>query len=110
MSSTPTHSLKYRPSLQRISSQVLKGNYRFRKSSLTTGFARINGATVSIVANQPLVSSGVLDINASVKAARWVRFCDAFNIPIITLVDVYESLRIGAGVLAGCGSGTWRDY
>lgn len=40
------------------------------------------------MANQPLASSGVLDINASVKASRWVRFCDAFNIPIITLVDV----------------------
>ncbi|EPZ35768.1 ATPase, AAA-type domain-containing protein [Rozella allomycis CSF55] len=56
--------------------------------NIVVGFARLNGKTVSIVANQPLVSSGVLDINASVKAARWVRFCDAFNIPIITFVDV----------------------
>lgn len=56
--------------------------------NIVIGFARMNGQTVSIIANQPLVSSGVLDINSSVKAARWVRFCDAFNIPIITLVDV----------------------
>jgi propionyl-CoA carboxylase beta chain len=56
--------------------------------NIIIGFARINGQTVSIVGNQPSVSSGVLDINSSVKAARWVRFCDAFNIPIITFVDV----------------------
>lgn len=56
--------------------------------NIVIGLARMNGNTVSIVANQPLVSSGVLDINSSVKAARWVRFCDAFNIPIITFVDV----------------------
>lgn len=56
--------------------------------NIIIGFARMNNRTVSIVANQPLHSSGVLDINASVKAARWVRFCDAFNIPIITFVDV----------------------
>src|ERR1044072_3361718 len=56
--------------------------------NIVIGFARMGGKTVSIVGNQPLVSSGVLDINSSVKAARFVRFCDAFNIPIITLVDV----------------------
>ncbi|CAG8643996.1 7579_t:CDS:2, partial [Funneliformis caledonium] len=56
--------------------------------NIVIGFARMAGRTVSIVGNQPLVSSGVLDINSSVKAARFVRFCDAFNIPIITLVDV----------------------
>ncbi|RIA79874.1 protein PCCB-1, isoform b [Glomus cerebriforme] len=56
--------------------------------NIVIGFARMAGKTVSIVGNQPLVSSGVLDINSSVKAARFVRFCDAFNIPIITLVDV----------------------
>ncbi|KAJ1549653.1 hypothetical protein HK405_006523 [Cladochytrium tenue] len=56
--------------------------------NMVIGFARMDGQTVSIIANQPLVSSGVLDINASVKAARWVRFCDAFDIPLITFVDV----------------------
>ncbi|KNC96485.1 propionyl-CoA carboxylase beta chain, mitochondrial [Spizellomyces punctatus DAOM BR117] len=56
--------------------------------NIVIGFARMGGQTVSIIANQPLVSSGVLDINASVKAARWVRFCDAFNIPLLTFVDV----------------------
>ncbi len=56
--------------------------------NIVIGFARMNGQTVSIVGNQPLVSSGVLDINSSTKGARFVRFCDAFNIPIITLVDV----------------------
>jgi propionyl-CoA carboxylase beta chain len=56
--------------------------------NILTGFSRMGGIPVGIVANQPLVSSGVLDINSSVKAARFVRFCDAFGIPIITLVDV----------------------
>ncbi|KAI9106115.1 carboxyl transferase [Phlyctochytrium arcticum] len=56
--------------------------------NIVVGFGRLNGRTVSVIANQPLVSSGVLDINASVKAARWVRFCDAFNIPLLTFVDV----------------------
>ncbi len=51
-------------------------------------FARIDGQSVGIVANQPMVLAGCLDINASRKAARFVRFCDAFNIPIVTLVDV----------------------
>lgn len=56
--------------------------------NILTGFCRLNGHTLGVVANQPLVSSGVLDINASVKAGRFVRFCDAFNIPLLTLVDV----------------------
>jgi propionyl-CoA carboxylase beta chain len=56
--------------------------------NMVIGFGRMAGQTVSIVANQPLVSSGVLDISSSIKAARWVRFCDAFNIPILTFVDV----------------------
>lgn len=56
--------------------------------NIITGFARINGQSVGIVANQPQYMAGVLDINASRKAARFVRFCDAFNIPILTLVDV----------------------
>ena len=57
-------------------------------ANIITGFAKFNGAPVGIVANQPNFLAGVLDINASRKAARFVRFCDAFNIPIVTLVDV----------------------
>jgi propionyl-CoA carboxylase beta chain len=56
--------------------------------NIVIGFARLNGKSVAIVANQPNVLAGCLDINASIKAARFVRFCDAFNIPLITLVDV----------------------
>ena len=56
--------------------------------NIVTGFARFNGMPVGIVANQPNYLAGVLDINASRKAARFVRFCDAFNIPLVTLVDV----------------------
>jgi propionyl-CoA carboxylase beta chain len=56
--------------------------------NLVIGFARLDGRPVGIVANQPAVLSGVLDINASVKGARFVRFCDAFNIPLITFEDV----------------------
>jgi propionyl-CoA carboxylase beta chain len=56
--------------------------------NIITGFARMDGASIGIVANQPQVLAGVLDIDASRKAARFVRFCDAFGIPIITLVDV----------------------
>ena len=56
--------------------------------NIITGFARFDGISVGIVANQPNFLAGVLDINASRKAARFVRFCDAFNIPILTLVDV----------------------
>jgi propionyl-CoA carboxylase beta chain len=56
--------------------------------NLIVGFARLAGRAVGIVANQPAVLAGVLDINASTKGARFVRFCDAFNIPLITFVDV----------------------
>ncbi|MCJ8740472.1 hypothetical protein PDJAM_G00059290 [Pangasius djambal] len=56
--------------------------------NIVVGFARMNGRTIGIVGNQPKVASGCLDINSSVKGARFVRFCDAFNIPIITFVDV----------------------
>jgi len=56
--------------------------------NIITGFARIEGSTVGIVANQPMVLAGCLDIDASRKGARFVRFCDCFNIPIVTLVDV----------------------
>jgi propionyl-CoA carboxylase beta chain len=56
--------------------------------NIVVGFARLNGRPVGIVANQPAFLAGVLDINASVKGARFVRFCDAFNIPLITFEDV----------------------
>jgi propionyl-CoA carboxylase beta chain len=56
--------------------------------NILIGFARIEGATVGIVANQPMVLAGCLDIDSSRKAARFVRFCDCFNIPIVTFVDV----------------------
>ena len=56
--------------------------------NIVVGFARLSGRPVGIVANQPAVLAGVLDITASVKAARFIRFCDCFNIPIVTFVDV----------------------
>jgi propionyl-CoA carboxylase beta chain len=56
--------------------------------NIVTGFARIEGRTIGIVANQPMALAGVLDSDASRKGARFVRFCDCFNIPIVTLVDV----------------------
>jgi propionyl-CoA carboxylase beta chain len=57
-------------------------------ANIIIGFCRIEGRTVGVVANQPMVLAGVLDINSSKKAARFVRFCDAFEIPILTFVDV----------------------
>ncbi|MDG1871483.1 MAG: acyl-CoA carboxylase subunit beta [Flavobacterium sp.] len=56
--------------------------------NILVGFARIGGRSIGIVANQPLYLAGVLDVNSSVKAARFTRFCDAFNIPLLVLVDV----------------------
>jgi acetyl-CoA carboxylase carboxyltransferase component len=56
--------------------------------NIIIGFARLDGRPVGIVAQQPSVLAGVLDINSSIKGARFVRFCDAFNIPIVTFVDV----------------------
>ncbi len=56
--------------------------------NLIVGFARINGKSIGIVANQPAQLAGTLDINASLKGARFIRFCDAFNIPVLTFVDV----------------------
>ena len=56
--------------------------------NMVIGFARVEGRTVGCVANQPAVLAGVLDIDASIKAARFVRFCDAFNIPLLVFVDV----------------------
>lgn len=63
----------------------LQPNYA---ANIVIGFARMEGSTVGIVANQPMVLAGCLDINSSIKAARFVRFCDCFNIPIVTFVDV----------------------
>ena len=63
----------------------LKANFA---KNIIIGFARFNGKTVGIVANQPCELSGCLDIDASMKGARFIRFCDAFNIPIVSLVDV----------------------
>jgi propionyl-CoA carboxylase beta chain len=56
--------------------------------NMVIGFIRVEGASVGVIANQPLVLAGCLDIDASVKAARFVRMCDAFNVPLLTLVDV----------------------
>jgi propionyl-CoA carboxylase beta chain len=60
----------------------------FYAQNIVVGFARLNGRSVGIVANQPAILAGTLDINASIKGARFVRFCDAFNIPLITFEDV----------------------
>ena len=78
--------------LELISGLIDEGSFfevheHFAKN-IICGFARLNGHSVGIVANQPLRLAGCLDIDASVKAGRFVRFCDAFNIPLLTLVDV----------------------
>ncbi len=79
--------------IKEIIHSVADDNYFFEimphyAQNIVIGYVRMNGKTVGIVANQPAVLAGVLDINASVKAARFVRFCDAFNIPIVTFEDV----------------------
>jgi len=85
--------------------------------NLIIGFARMDGKTVGIVANQPTEKAGVLDIDGSVKGARFVRFCDAFNIPLVTFVDVpgflpgtqqeYDGIiRHGAKLLYAYGEAT----
>jgi acetyl-CoA carboxylase carboxyltransferase component len=56
--------------------------------NIITGFIRLNGESVGVIANQPRVMAGCLDINASDKASRFIRMCDAFNVPLLTLVDV----------------------
>ncbi len=63
----------------------IKPNYA---ANIIIGFGRMEGRTVGVIANQPMVLAGCLDINSSIKGARFVRFCDCFNIPIITFVDV----------------------
>ncbi len=79
--------------IREIINNVVDDNYFFEVQqhfapNIVIGFARIGGFSVGIVANQPAFLAGVLDIDASVKAARFVRFCDCFNIPIITFEDV----------------------
>ena len=62
--------------------------HEFWAANIVVGFARLDGQTVGLVANQPMVLAGVLDVDSSDKAARFIRFCDAFNIPLVTLVDL----------------------
>jgi acetyl-CoA carboxylase carboxyltransferase component len=62
--------------------------FPFWSMNIVTGFSRLDGRSIGVIANQPKVLAGTLDIDASEKASRFVRFCDAFNIPILTLVDV----------------------
>ena len=71
--------------------------------NIVCGFARLGGHSVGVVGNQPRSLAGVLDIDSSVKAARFVRTCDAFNIPLVTFVDV-------PGFLPGYGAGVGRDH
>ena len=70
-------------------------------ANIIIGFGRMEGSTVGVVANQPMVLAGCLDIDSATKAARFVRFCDAFNIPIITFVDVPGFLPGTAQELGG---------
>ena len=79
--------------IRKIITSVADNNYFFEiqehfAPNLVIGFTRLNGQSVGIVANQPAYLAGVLDIDASVKGARFVRFCDCFNIPVITFEDV----------------------
>src|SRR5207249_974771 len=69
--------------------------------NLLVGFARLGGRPVGVVANQPAVLAGVLDISASLKGARFIRFCDAFNIPLVTFEDVSGFLPAVAQVHGG---------
>lgn len=88
----PDSSKKPYDMLQLISKVVDEGYFlevhKHYAQNIIVGFARLNGRSVGIVANQPQVLAGCLNIKASIKAARFVRFCDAFNIPVVTLVDV----------------------
>ena len=77
--------------------------HRHYAKNIIVGFARLGGRPVGIVANQPAHLAGTLDIDASVKAARFVRFCDAFNIPLVTFEDV-------PGFLPGTRAGIRRHH
>lgn len=79
--------------IRKVISKIADDEYFFEVAehfakNIVIGFARLGGYSVGIVANQPAILAGVLDIDASVKAARFVRFCDCFNIPLITFEDV----------------------
>lgn len=79
--------------MRKIIKSVVDNHYFFEVQAryapnIIVGFARLNGTTVGVVANQPSYFAGCLDINASIKGARFVRFCDCFNIPLITFCDV----------------------
>ncbi|MAG36495.1 MAG: methylmalonyl-CoA carboxyltransferase [Dehalococcoidia bacterium] len=85
----PSHPYDMREVIQRVvdDSDFLEVQARWAEN-IVTGFARMNGRSVGIVAQQPAVLAGVLDIDSSTKGARFVRFCDCFNIPLVTFVDV----------------------
>src|SRR4029078_8037055 len=79
--------------MKKVITQVVDDGYLFEvhanyAKNIVVGFARLGGRPVGIVANQPSFLAGVLDIDASTKGGRFVRFCDCFNIPIVTFVDV----------------------
>jgi propionyl-CoA carboxylase beta chain len=79
--------------IKEVISRVVDDGYFFEvhehyARNMVVGFARMSGRPVGVVANQPSVLAGVLDINSSIKGARFVRFCDCFNIPLVTFVDV----------------------
>jgi acetyl-CoA carboxylase carboxyltransferase component len=88
----PTNPMKPYEMRTLIAGVVDRGEFfeihRHYAQNIVVGFARLDGRPVGIVANQPRIMAGCLDINASDKAARFVRFCDAFNIPLLTIVDV----------------------
>ena len=75
--------------------------HQYWARNMVVGFARIHGHSIGVIANQPMVLAGTLDINASDKAARFVRFCDCFNIPLLTLVDTPAFLPGKAAEFAG---------
>src|SRR5207245_9330902 len=85
----PTRSYDMRSVIQSVvdDADFLEVHAQFAQN-IIVGFAHLGGRSIGVVAQQPTVLAGVLDINASVKAARFVRFCDAFNIPLVTFVDV----------------------
>jgi propionyl-CoA carboxylase beta chain len=86
---SPSHPYDMREVIQRIVDEgaLLEVQPDFA-GNIIVGFARLGGRPVGVIANQPAVLAGVLDINASTKAARFIRFCDCFNLPLVTLVDV----------------------